>query len=156
VSPVTVLRVLGALVVLGLLSACVPSAPSPESWREDARRAVSDVAGEVATAQLALEQETADHLLGGYAVVVVVEAEELSGDAATAFESAQPPPVEEKRYDRVTKQLDEATGLITDARIAVAAGDEAAYPTLVRQLERAGRRLDRLEQSLEQPPGGSG
>jgi ABC-type uncharacterized transport system auxiliary subunit len=146
-------RVIGLLVALGLLAGCVPSAPEPESWRDDARQAVSDVAGEVATTQLALEQERADRLLGGYAVVVVVEAEKLAGDAATSFESEQPPKAEQKRHDTVSKALDEATGLITDARIAVADGDEAAYDDLVRQLDRAGRRLDRLEQRLERPPG---
>lgn len=147
-------RVLGVLVAFGLLSSCVPSAPSAESWREDARQAVSDVAGEMATTQLVLEQHSADRLVAGYAVVVVVEAEELAGAAVTSFESEQPPKGEQRRYDAVTKALDRATGLITDARIAVADGDEAAYDELVRQLERAGRRLDRLEKELEHPPGG--
>jgi vacuolar-type H+-ATPase subunit D/Vma8 len=148
-------RVLGVLVALGVLTACVPSAPSAESWREDARQAVSDVAGELATTQLALEQESADRLVGAYAVVVVVEAEELAGAAVSGFESEQPPKSEQRRYDAVTKALDRAAGLITDARIAVADGDEAAYDELVRQLDRAGRRLDRLERALEHPPGGS-
>jgi hypothetical protein len=150
-----VARVLGVLIALCLLSACVPSAPSAEDWRKDARQAVSDVAGELATTQLVLEQESADRLVGGYAVVVVVAAEELAGTAATGFESEQPPGIEQERYDSVTGQLDQATGLITDARIAVADGDEAAYADLVRQLERSGRRLDRLERTLERPPGGA-
>lgn len=146
--------VLSLLVALGLFTACVPSAPEPESWRDDPAQAVSGVASEVATTQLALQQEGADRLLDGYAVVVVVEAEELAGDAVTEFESEQPPEVERRRYDTVTKALDNAIGLITAARIAVADGDEAAYDQLVRQLERAGQRLDRLEQALEHPPGG--
>jgi hypothetical protein len=148
-------RPLVTLAILGLLGACVPSAPSPQAWREDARRAVSDVAEEVATTQLALEQERSGRLLGGYAVVVVVQSEELAGTAASGLESEQPPKVEQDRYDVVTKAVDDATGLITDARIAVADGDEAAYPDLVRQLEKTARELERLEKSLEHPPGES-
>jgi hypothetical protein len=147
-------RILGLLVALGLLTACVPPSPGPESWRHDARQTVSDVASELATSQLVLEQEAAGRLFTRYAVVMVVEAEKQAGDAATKFESEQPPKVEQRRYDTVTKVLDQATSLITDARIAVADGEEAAYDRLVRQLDRAGRRLDQLEKALAHPPGG--
>jgi hypothetical protein len=52
------------------------------------------------------------------------------------------------RYDEVVAALDEAEGVLAEARIALADGDRAAYPGLVERLGKQGDRLDRLEREL--------
>ena len=139
-----------------VLAACSPSTPDEDSWRVDARRAVSDVSSQVATARLALEQDQRGHLLGGYLQTVTVEAETNAGKSTETFSALQPPPGEVSRHTGVTDELDRDTGLLTDVRIAVVAGDQDQYAGLLRQLAAAGERLDALHQQLEHGPSAAG
>lgn len=137
--------VLVALLAM-LLAACVPATPGTDEWREDARHALGDVAGQLATVALALEND--DRLVGGYAKVVVADAEESAGRSADGFEQQQPPAGHRKEFDKVSAALDKGLSLLTDARIAVVDGDTAAYDRLATRLYRLQARLQRLEDKL--------
>ncbi len=139
-------------VVLGGVVGCAPGTPDEDSWRTDATRAVGDVASAVQTAQLAIEQSQDDRLHHAYLQTVLVDAERTGGIAAQGLSSVQPPDVERQRASDVDDQLDHATGLLQDARIAVVAHDTGKYADLARQLERAATGLQDLEADLEHPP----
>ena len=135
-----------------MLVGCAPGTPDEDSWRGDATRAVGDVAGAVQTAQLALAESQEDHLHHAYLQAVLVDAERNGGKAAQTLSAVQPPDVERRRSADVTDQLEQATGLLTDARIAVVAHDTAEYGDLVTELRRTAEELQRLEATLEHPP----
>jgi len=138
--------------VLGLTTACAPGTPDGDSWRIDAQRAVSDAAGQVHTAELALRLHGQGRVFDRYLQTVLVDAEEGVGTAGDAIGSRQPPRPERERYDTVTGQLDEAAGLVATARIAVVDGETARYDALADRLADAGAALLRLEDDLQHPP----
>jgi hypothetical protein len=148
-------RTLATVFVVVVLTGCVPQTPDVDTWRYDARLAVGDVASALATAQLVLHQELGSRLIGKYGTVVVAQAEETAGKSAQKFTSKQPPDQELQRFQTVTDELDSATSLLTDVRIAVVRGDTAAYPDLIRKLDDAGKRLGNLAEQLHGPPPGA-
>jgi hypothetical protein len=141
-----------ALLAVLLLAGCAPGTPDEDSWRDDATRAVGDVASAVQTARLALAESREGHLHHAYLQAMLLDAERTGGMAAQTLASVQPPDVERGRSSDVTDQLDQATGLLTDARIAVVAHDTGEYAALVRDLERTAQELADLETTLEHPP----
>jgi hypothetical protein len=141
-----------ALLAALVLAGCAPGTPDEDSWRDDATRAVGDVLSAVQTAQLALEQSRQGRLHHAYVQTVLVDAERNSGKSAEALSSVQPPDIEIQRSSDVTDQLDQATGLLTDARIAVVAHHTNEYADLVRELQRTAQELLDLEATLEHPP----
>jgi hypothetical protein len=141
-----------ALLVALVLTGCAPGTPDEDSWRDDATRAVGDVVSAVQSAQLALEQSRRGRLHDAYLQAVLVDAERNGGKAAETLSSVQPPEVEVRRSSDVSDQLDQATGLLTDARIAVVAGHTDEYADLVRDLRKAAQGLLDLESALEHPP----
>ena len=93
---------------------CAPGTPDGDSWRIDAQRAVSDASSAVQTAELALRQHGRGRVFDRYLQTVLVEAEEGVGKAGDAIAARQPPRAERERYDAVTGQVDEASGLRVD------------------------------------------
>ena len=91
------------LVTLAMLLnvACAPKSPDHAVWTDQARHAVNDVQGEVATVELVLWQQRADKLPQNYQQVVVLGSEEAIGLAAESFSSVQPPPGDDHRYQQV-------------------------------------------------------
>jgi hypothetical protein len=83
---------------------------------------------------------------------VLVDAERTGGMAAQALSSVQPPDAERQRSSDVLDAIDEATGLVTDARIAVVADDSEQYADLVTDLRRTAEDLQHLGSTLEHPP----
>jgi hypothetical protein len=148
-------RVRAAVFIVALLLAltgCAPGTPDEDSWRYDARRAVGDVVSAVQTARLVLTQSQEGRVHHAYVQNLLVDAERLGGMAAETLSSVQPPDVEHRRSSDVDDQLERATGLLTDARIAVVAHETDEYADLVTQLERMARDLLDLEAALEHPP----
>ena len=142
-----------ALVVVVTLVGCAPGTPDEDSWRGDATRSVGDVVSAVQAARLALEQSGEGHLHHAYLQSVLVDAERTGGMAAQKLSSVQPPDVERQRSSDVGDQLEKATGLLTDARIAVVAHDTGEYADLARRLRATADGLLDLESALEHPPG---
>jgi len=141
-----------ALVAVPVAAGCAPSTPDIDSWRLHARRAVSDVLSSVQTSRLALEQALDGTLFDAYVQTLTVDAEEAGSSAADKLAAEQPPVPEQKRFTVVTGRLDEATGLLADARIAAVDGRTGDYPDLVERLHSTAARLDTLEQDLHHPP----
>lgn len=135
-------------VVAALLTACAPGTPDEDSWRADARRAVSDVSSQVEAARLALAQDTRGGVFAPYLQTVVVEAETNAGRSSEKFSGTQPPLQETSRYARVTDELDRDVGLLADVRIAVVAGSSEEYAGLAGQLSTAADRLTALDEQL--------
>jgi hypothetical protein len=147
-----VLVIAPAVVLVALLTGCAPGTPDEDSWRRDATRAVGDVASAVQTARLSLTTARADKVPHPYLQTVLVDAERISGMATEKLSSVQPPQVEVRRSAEVTDRLDQATGLLTDARIAVVAGHTDEYPDLIVRLGRTADELAGLDAALAHPP----
>jgi hypothetical protein len=145
-------RVLLTLVAVPFASACAPSTPDTDSWRLHARRAVADVLSSVQTSRLALEQALDGRLYDAYVQNLTLDAEEAGNASAGKLAAEQPPVPEHQRYTVVTDQLDQATGLLADARIAAVEGRTGEYPKLIQQLHSTAARLDTIEQDLYPPP----
>jgi hypothetical protein len=143
--------VVAAVLVLALVG-CAPGTPDEDSWRDDATRAVGDVVTAVQTARLVLTQSQEGRVHHAYLQNLLVDAERNAGMAAETLSSVQPPDVERRRASDVTDRLDQATGLLTDARIAVVAHDAGEYAHLIGQLERTADDLLGLEAALAHPP----
>ena len=141
-----------AVVLVAALVGCAPGTPDEDSWRDDATRSVGDVVSATQAARLALEQSDKGHLHHAYLQVVLVDAERTGGMAAEALSSVQPPDVEKQRSSDVSDQLEKATGLLTDARIAVVAHDSGEYAGLAQQLKATAEGLMDLESALAHPP----
>jgi hypothetical protein len=140
------------LILALALCGCAPGTPDEDSWRYDATRAVGDVASAVQTAQLALDQSRQNRLPHAYLQTLLVDAEKNGGLAAQKISSVQPPHVEVRRAGDVRDRLDQANGLLTDARIAVVAHDTGQYADLAARLEKVAGDLQSLEAALEHPP----
>src|SRR3954447_12606692 len=83
-------RILTLAATVVVLAGCVPQTPDVDTWRYDARLAVTDVASQLATAGLVLREELGSGLLGKYETVVVAQAEEAGGRSAEKLSSKQP------------------------------------------------------------------
>jgi hypothetical protein len=141
-----------ASALLLALTGCAPGTPDEDSWRYDARRAVGDVVSAVQTARLVLTESQQGHVHHAYLQIVLVDAERTGGLAAQTLSSVQPPDVEHRRSSDVSDQLEQATGLLTDARIAAVAHDTDEYAGLVDDLRRTADELLGLENDLEHAP----
>ena len=127
----------------------VPSEPDRPAWRQLAVQTLQDTASELATVQLVLRQERSDHLPGRYAVVVAVDTEERAGKTSQGFTSQQPPAGARPAYERVGSLLDDADGLLSESRIALADGATEDYGRLIVRLGRLGDRVDRAQGRFE-------
>jgi hypothetical protein len=134
--------------VLVGLSGCVPPSPDDAGWREDASKTLGDVGSELATAKLVLRAHAQDRFIGRYDRVVLAYAEEAAGKAADTLAAEQPPNTERKRYQTIADALDQATGLLSEARIAVVSDRPGACATLCPRLEAANSRLQKLEKQM--------
>lgn len=137
---------LGAVVLL--LTACVPSRPSGADWRESARQALDDTTSEVESVALVLDLESRDRLPGRSARVAAVESEESLASAEQTFTSQQPPPGTGREDAEVQDVLGRATDLVREARVALTAGDEAAYDGIRARLAELSGDLDRVGEDL--------
>lgn len=117
-----------------LISGCVISTPSVDSWRSDAADAMEAVASELATVELALGAQQRDQLFEATVLVLLVQAEEAAGTAAAGFSALQPPPGHDAERAQLTTALDDAVTLLTQARIAVAAQQTQSIDQLIADL----------------------
>ena len=102
---------------IALTGACAPATPDAASWRSDAARSLADGASSVRTAELALRVHHRGRMFHAYLQTVLVDAEEGVGSASQMVATTQPPTVERERYDRVTGELEDASGLVAAALV---------------------------------------
>jgi hypothetical protein len=135
-------RVLVLALLLAMGIGCAPKSPDARVWTDQARHAVTDAQGEVATAQLVLRQQQEDRLPQNYQQIVLIDSEESVGTTAESFSSVQPPPGTDATYENVTAALSDASDVVAATRIAVVRDDTAAYSKLLRQLAEVSDDLD--------------
>jgi hypothetical protein len=138
-----------ALAAVLVLTGCRPSAPDQSAWRSSAEQAVSDMVSEVATSRLTARKDLDGRLVGRYAVVVLTYSEEAAGKASDSVSTLQPPPAASPSYTQLTALLSDAADAISQARIAVADGDDPGTRRAVAQLSRVLARLRVVDDHLQ-------
>ena len=130
------------------LTGCVPSEPSEADWRATARQTLEDTTSEVESVALVLDLESRDRLPGRSARVAAVESEESLATVEQTFTSQQPPSGNDRQDTEVNDVLGRATDLVREARIALTAGDEAAYDGIRARLKDLSDDLDTVSGDL--------
>ena len=134
--------------VIALSGCSVPSQPSPDDWRATARQTLEDSVSEVESVALVLRLDEDDRVFGVSARVAAVESEEALATAADSLSTQQPPASVERQDADVSDLLGRASDLVREARIAIAAGDEASYTDLRQRLLDLSDDLDAERQEL--------
>jgi hypothetical protein len=146
-----VARALLSAVLALILTGCGMSLPADEqTWAETSLQAVEDMAGNVATSRVALEQEQQDRFLGRAALVLTQDAEDAGGSVVRSYTGTQPPPSRTADFRDLAALLGEAGTALTDVRVAVAAGRAADYPALEARLTEVGGRLEAAAEPLRE------
>jgi hypothetical protein len=126
-----------------LVGACTGPVRSSPVYESKAGQTAEVVASAVQTALLAVDAAKDDKAYGRYLTQVLVEAEEDAGSAQGTFDGIQPP---DDRADELRARLDDllsdATGTLTDLRIAARRGRFAELPELARPLPELADKLD--------------
>jgi hypothetical protein len=129
--------------VMLLVGACTGPVRSSPVYESKAGQTAEAAASAVQTALLAVDAAKDDKAYGRYLTQVLVEAEEDAGSAQGTFDGIQPP---DDRADELRARLDdlltEATGTLTDLRIAARRGRFAELPELARPLPEVAAKLD--------------
>lgn len=142
------------MLALALTAGCGTSRPPDDgAWRESSVQVLEEVAGSVGTGQLALDQEIQDRLVGRAALVLLQDAEEAAGTATQGYLATQPAPGRADDARDLRALLREGQDVLTEARIAVATGDDDAYAGLVTRLQDVQDRLDEAAAPLKEPTG---
>jgi hypothetical protein len=136
------------LAALVVATACVqPVSPARtyEEYESKARDTAETTLGSVQTVRLAIETE--DDLIPPYASVLIADAEGDASGAQATFDGVQPPGADADRVrEELDPLLDEATGLLADARITARRADLDGLHELEPALQRVAGRLDRFIQ----------
>ena len=134
--------------VMLLVGACTGPVRSSPVYESKAGQTAEVVASATQTALLAVEAARDDKAYGRYLTQVLVEAEEDAGSAQGIFDGIQPP---DDRADELRARLDdlltEATGALTDLRIAARRGRFAELPELARPLPEVAAKLDKFAEA---------
>jgi hypothetical protein len=134
--------------LLLLVTGCVPASPDSDTFEDKAALTVAAALSEVATARVSLEELAEGDTFGPAVMTTFRYSEDGLGAATKAFTELNPPPDDDRLYDRVTALLSEASDLLAQARIAVSRGETGQYDVLVERLKRLAGRLDRLEKQV--------
>ena len=138
------LALLAALSVTGCVQPVSP-ARTYEEYESKARDTAETTLGSVQTVRLA--SDTEDDLIPPYASVLIADAEGDAAGAQSTFEGVQPPGATADRLrEELGPLLDEAVGLLADARITARRADLDGLHELDDQLQRVAGRLDRFIQ----------
>jgi hypothetical protein len=137
----------GRRLVLGvalLATACVqPVGPARtfDDYEDKARDTAETTLGAVQTARLAVDHQ--DRLLPTYASVLLGDAEGDASGAQSTFEGIQPPgPASDRLREELTPILEDATGLLADARITARRAELEDLEQYAEPLQRVAGRLD--------------
>lgn len=118
-----------------------------QSWRSEAAQATKEVAGQLVVAGEIVDGALDGRLLASYAAVAASDAEESANQTVQQFAGRQPPQSERDEYDAVTQQLDAATELLAQARIALVEG--SADQSLRDEIAAVHGELETLQEQLQ-------
>jgi hypothetical protein len=134
--------------LLVAVAACTGPVRSTGVYEAKAGQTAEVVASAVETARLAADAGGNGKAFGRYLTQVLVEAEEDAGSAQGTFDGIQPP---DDRADELRARLDDllsdATGTLTDLRIAARRGRFAELPELARPLPEVAAKLDEFAEA---------
>ena len=137
-------RLLVLAAVALLAAACVqPVGPARtfDDYEDKARDTAETTLGSVQTVRLAIEN--ADGLIPTYASVLLGDAEGDAAGAQATFEGIQPPGAASDRLrEELIPILDEANGLLQDARITARRAELDELDQYAEPLQRVAGRLD--------------
>jgi len=131
-----------------VVSGCVPASPAPATYEDKAALTLGSALSEVATAQLALTQLDQGKMFRPAVLTTFRYSEDNLDTASKSFTELNPPPTDDRLYQRCSTVLGDAQDLLAQARIAVERQDAAQYPSLLRRLRRMSDRLDTFEKQV--------
>ncbi|KAA1419267.1 hypothetical protein F0U44_12540 [Nocardioides humilatus] len=144
-------RAVAVLLALSFLltpfAGCTVSHPDGSAWRDQARQTLDDVASEVATASLVLEQLNGGRLPSSYGITMAVAAEEAASTAEEKLSSVQAPASLGGVPRKVLALIGRATEAVRKAREAVVA-EHYDVSRLLRELDRLRTALDEQRAAL--------
>lgn len=135
-------------VLLTLVAACTPASPSPSTYRERTKLAVTDTISHVETARIVLEASRTQRITGPYALSTVRASEETLSKVTGSYAELYPPRELDRLFVRTSSLLGDASDLLTESRIALKRDERSRYPSLVADLDRLGKQLEDLEKRL--------
>jgi hypothetical protein len=142
-----------AVAIVLLAAGCVqPVGPARtfDDYEDKARDTAETTLGSVQTVRLAVEHH--DRLLPPYASVLLSDAEGDASGAQATFEGIQPPgPAADRLQRQLTPILDDATGLLAEARVTARRAELDDLEDLARPLQDVAAQLDQFidEHSIE-------
>ncbi|MFI5713457.1 hypothetical protein [Kribbella sp. NPDC051620] len=144
-------RVIGWCGIGCLVIAVTAGCGDPDQQlRSEGARSAREAASAAATAELA-GRSFLDHKLWSQpATQLVSESEKAIGKVSSTFDQQQPKTrAARKTYDQISQTLDDASGNITDLRIALTNGDEGGVAELVKELADTTEGLRRLGETAK-------
>jgi hypothetical protein len=128
-----------------LLTGCVPANPDADTFDEETKRTAGTALSEVRTVERSLTLLGKERMLRPTAVAQMRYSQDGLGAAATAFTDLNPPPSRDGLAERLSTLLDEAEGLVVDARVAIEREAVEDYGDLARRLESVAQDLEAVE-----------
>ncbi|MGH1561717.1 hypothetical protein [Mumia sp. DW29H23] len=138
--------IVAATVLAAVASSC--GTPSPEAFLSQSDKALEDASSAVATTGTALDQLRFHKLPVPYGRVVVTEQEEALGSTQQSYTASQPPESEQAVYDSTSDLLEDASGLVTEARIAVQRGQRSTYARIRADLAEVGSQIAEAREEI--------
>ena len=141
-------RLPAALLLGGLLTACVPASPDAGTYDDKVRLTLGSAVGEVRTVERLLQTLHEDRMLRPAAVAQLRSSEDSLGTATKALTELNPPPSRDRLADRADTLLTDADDAMTEARLAVERHEVGSYPRLARDLEKVAVGMETVEEQL--------
>jgi hypothetical protein len=133
------------LVVVFLVSGCVPASPNVDTYDDEAMRTAGTAVSEVRTVERLLELLEQDRILRPTVVAQMRYSEDALATTTTSFSGLNPPEARDPLADRLGGLLDQAEQLVMDARVAVERRDVGDYTAIARRLESTAKKLKAVE-----------
>jgi hypothetical protein len=136
--------------VVVALTACVGPARTDSSYEGKAVETAKTVVSAVETARLAARAAARGQATGQYLSIVLGEAEDEAGAAASAFDSIQPPSKRsENLHGRLSEVVTAAIDVLRELRIAARRSQIAALQPIAEKLAGPAASLHRFVESRE-------
>lgn len=135
----------GTLLVVLLVTGCVPASPDVDTYRDKAAVTLGAAVSDVTTVRLLLEMSYDGRMLRPTALTQLRYSEGALGTAIDAYTELNPPPQLDGLFKRSSTLLGDASDLVAEARIAIERQQVDRYPGLAEELRKIGSQLEQLE-----------
>lgn len=128
-----------------LLSGCVPASPDVGTYDDRADQTLQSGVSETRSVETVLEGLHDGRMLRPTAKTQLRYSESSLGTADTAFTELNPPPSRDWLDQATSNLMNEASDLVTEARVTVERNQPAQYAGLARDLEKVASKMEKLE-----------